>query len=334
MTTSNTASTTALTTALTTAATIATRHDPATIGWPSVTVVIATVDRPVLLRRAVSAALQQTYDGVVDVVVVHDRTAPRAIDVEVDGARRSLQVVANDRTPGLAGARNTGILAARSDLIAFCDDDDFWAPTKLREQVELWRACPDAAAIATGIVISTESGPVEHVPPARVDFAQLLRSRVLGLHPSALLVRRADLLGEVGLVDEELPQCYGEDYDLLLRLASRGEIVSVPKPLLTVDWARTSYFGDKWDAVSDGLTYVLKKFPEFRGDRRGWARMAGQIAFAHAAAGRRRDAVRWALSTLVRDPAQLRGYAAVVVAVGLVRPGWLLEQVQRHGRGL
>ncbi|WP_017936585.1 glycosyltransferase family 2 protein [Nocardioides sp. Iso805N] len=317
-----------------TASSAATPHDSATPSWPSVTVVIATVDRPVLLRRAVSAALQQTYDGAVDVVVVHDRTEPRPVAVDADRDGRSLRVVANDRTPGLAGARNTGILAATTDLVAFCDDDDSWAPTKLREQVDLWRACPDAVAIATGMVISTEQGLVEHMPPARVDFAQLLRSRVLGLHPSALLLRREDLLGAVGLVDEQLPQCYGEDYDLLLRLASRGEIVSVPKPLLMVDWARTSYFGDKWDAVSDGLTYVLKKFPEFRSDRRGWARMAGQIAFAHAAGGRRRDAARWALSALVRDPAQLRAYAAVLVGVGLVRAGWLLKQVQRHGRGL
>lgn len=307
---------------------------PEPTSWPLVSVVIATVDRPELLRRAVSAALQQEYDGPVEVVVVHDRTAPREVGVDPARPGRSLRVIANDRTPGLAGARNTGILAATGELVAFCDDDDAWAPAKLREQVGLWREHPDASAIATGITIRTKEGSTEHLPPERTGLADLLRSRVLGLHPSAFLLRRRDLLGEVGLVDERLPQSYGEDYDLLLRLSARGDILAVPQPLLLVDWARTSYFDGKWDAVSDGLTYLLAKFPAFRGDRRGWARIAGQIAFAHAARGRRRPAARWALSALVRDPAQLRGYGALAVAVGLVRGEWLLEQVQRRGRGL
>jgi glycosyltransferase involved in cell wall biosynthesis len=302
--------------------------------WPAVSVVIATVDRPALLRRAVSAALGQEYDRHVEVVVVHDRNTPREVGVPVDRARRSVRVVANARTPGLAGARNTGILTAGSDLVAFCDDDDAWAPGKLREQVRLWHDHPEAAAVATGIVIRTEEGEIERVPPLRTTFAQLLRSRVLGLHPSALLLRRDDLVGDVGLVDERLPQSYGEDYDLLLRLACRGDIMTVPQPLLTVDWARPSYFDGSWDAVSGGMTYLLEKFPEFRADRRGWARIAGQIAFAHAARGRRSAAVRWAFSGLVRDPAQLRGYAALAVAVGVARPTWLLEQTQRRGHGL
>jgi glycosyltransferase involved in cell wall biosynthesis len=302
--------------------------------WPVVSVVIATVDRPALLRRAVSAAIEQEYDGPVEVVVVHDRTAPRDVGVPVEGVGRSVRVVANARTPGLAGARNTGIVTSEGTLVAFCDDDDAWAPTKLREQVRLWRDHPDAAAVATGMVIRTGADEIERLPPLRTTFADLLRSRVLGLHPSALLLRREDLLGEVGLVDEQLPRSYGEDYDLLLRLTRHGDILTVPQPLLRVDWARPSYFDGAWDAVSGGMTYLLGKFPELRTDRRGWARIAGQIAFAHAASGRRSAAARWACAVLVRDPVQLRGYAALAVAAGLVSPRWLLEQMHRRGHGL
>ncbi|MFT4288901.1 glycosyltransferase family 2 protein [Nocardioides sp.] len=305
-----------------------------TTAWPTVSVVIATVDRPVLLRRAVLAALEQRYDGEVEVIVVHDRTEPRQIDLPGLAPGRSVRIVSNRRTPGLAGARNTGILAGHGELVAFCDDDDAWAETKLCEQVELWREHPEAAAIATGIEIRTEDGSHEHLPPSRTRFADLLRSRVLGLHPSAFLIRRADLLGEVGLVDEVLPRSFGEDYDMLLRLARRGDILAVRKPLLMVDWARTSYFDGQWDAISDGLTYLLEKFPEFGEDRRGWARVAGQIAFAHAARSRRGAALRWALATLRRDPRQLRGYGALAVATGLVSADKLVERVQRHGRGL
>lgn len=307
---------------------------PPPVRWPAVTVVIATVDRPELLRRAVRSVCAQDYDGDVEVLVVHDRTAPRDVGVATDRADRTLRVIANHRTPGLAGARNTGILASDRELVAFCDDDDAWEPAKLRAQVLLWRAHPEAAAIATGISLHTAQGRREHLPPERTDVAALLRSRVLGLHPSSFLIRRADLTGAIGLVDEQLPHSYGEDYDLLLRLADAGDVYAVRRPLVHVDWARTSHFDGHWDAVSDSMTYLLAKFPQFGCSRRGWARIAGQIAFAHAARGRRRLAVRWAARAVSRDPIQLRAYAAGAVALRLISAEWLLDQVRRRGRGL
>ena len=70
--------------------------------------------------------LAQDYPGQLRVVVVYDRAEP---DAEPNG---SVTVLVNDRTPGLAGARNTGIVALETDLVAFCDDDDVWRPGKLR----------------------------------------------------------------------------------------------------------------------------------------------------------------------------------------------------------
>ncbi len=45
---------------------------------------------------------------------------------------RSVQVITNTRTPGLAGARNSGIMAPSGELVAFCDDDDEWLQGKVR----------------------------------------------------------------------------------------------------------------------------------------------------------------------------------------------------------
>ena len=54
---------------------------------------------------------------------------------------------------------------------------------------------------------------------ARVQ--RLLADRIMELHPSAMLYRRASLQ-QVGGWDETLPGGYAEDYDLLLRLARQG----------------------------------------------------------------------------------------------------------------
>ena len=111
--------------------------------------------------------------------------------------------------------------------------------------------------------------------PERATFADFLRSRITEIHPSAMLYSREDLLGvdgkpaRIGLVDEELPAAYGEDYDLLLRATRHGDVLSVPEPLILVLWDRPSFFSGKWQSMVDGLSYILRKFPEFEQDPKG-----------------------------------------------------------------
>jgi len=299
---------------------------------PSVSAVVCTRDRPELLRRAVSSILNQDYPGELECVVVLDRCEDDLAMPDLP-AGRSLRVLANTRSPGLAGGRNTGVDAAAGELIAFCDDDDEWLPGKITAQVELLRRRPEASLVATGILIVTERERVPRVPPEEVTLADLLRSRVVGLAPSAFLLRRADLLAAGG-VDEELPTSYGEDYELLLRMSHGGPVLSVPALLTIIHWDRLSYFTTRWDGITEGLGYILAKHPEYGSDRVGRARMRGQIAFAHAAAGRRGRAVQWAAKTLRDDPRQLRAYGAIAVASGVVRAESLLERVNARGHGL
>src|SRR3954453_15330985 len=93
--------------------------------WPSVTVVIPTRDRPEQLRAAIAAIGAQDYPGPVDVRGVFDQ-----VPVDTGLPREDLgvpvAVMPNERTAGLCGGRNTGILTSRGDFVAFCDDDDIW----------------------------------------------------------------------------------------------------------------------------------------------------------------------------------------------------------------
>lgn len=102
---------------------------------PAVSAVIATNGkRPELLRVAVRSILEQSYRGFVEVVVVFDRVEPdRLEDIEV-GENRALKIVSNTRSGGLAGGRNSGIIASSGEMIGFCDDDDYWMPSKLTDR--------------------------------------------------------------------------------------------------------------------------------------------------------------------------------------------------------
>ena len=96
----------------------------ALVSGPLVTVVICTRNRPVLLEMCLRRLAQQDYTRF-DVVVVDnasDGDATRRV-VELLGTELRCRYVREPRV-GLSRARNTGILSASGDIIAFLDDDD------------------------------------------------------------------------------------------------------------------------------------------------------------------------------------------------------------------
>lgn len=301
---------------------------------PFVTAVVATKDRPELLRRTLRSILAQDYRGRLEVVVVFDQEEVDDLhDLPVpDGV--ALRKVRNTRTPGLAGGRNSGIRVADGELIAFCDDDDTWLPSKLSEQVALWRRRPEAAAVSTGIRIITAGREHERIPAPACTRQDFLASRVAEVHTSSLLMRRRDVARDEGFVDELLPASYGEDYDILLKLSRAGDIVSVQSPLVDIHWDRPSFFAEKWRGLADGLTYLLTKHPDLVTHRRNAARMRGQIAFAHAAAGNRSDARRWARDSMSARRREPRAWAALAVSTGAVSPGLMVRTMNKLGKGL
>jgi hypothetical protein len=304
---------------------------PRDVLWPSVSAVVATRDRPALLERAVRSIIGQSYPGDLECVVVYDQSEPVAVPVDVP-ARRRLRVVTNAGTPGLAGARNTGIAASHGALVAFCDDDDEWDADKLRLQVGHLEGTT-AEFVASGVRIHHSGRVTVRVPPAVVELQQLVRDRLTALHPSTFVVRR-EALADIGPVDEQIPGSYGEDYDWLLRAARRMPIASVQQPLVSVYWHERSFFAERWEAIADALGYLLEKHPELRANRHGMARIEGQIAFAQAALGRRQAACRASWRTLRGNPLERRAYLALAVASGAVSATSIVRLANRRGHGI
>jgi glycosyltransferase involved in cell wall biosynthesis len=279
----------------------------------------------------VRSILSQDYPGDVECVAVFDQSAPSAVTVPL-AAGRILQLTTNTRTPGLAGARNTGIAESASEFVAFCDDDDQWDPGKLRLQIELLEAS-SAEFVACGVRIHHFGKVITRVPPSSVDLGQLVRSRVSALHPSTFVMRRA-ALDVIGPVDEQIPGSFGEDYDWLLRAARRGPIRAVEQPIVDVYWHQQSYFAERWRTISDALRYLLDKHPEFGTDPRGTARIQGQIAFAEAALDRRAAARQAGWSALRNNPLERRAYLALAVATGIVPAASIVRLANSRGRGI
>lgn len=192
---------------------------------PTVSVIVATRDRPRLLADALASIAAQ---------------APAPLEVRVgDDGRVHAEAVAADLPLleltwlaldlGQAGAvRNAAAAGARGDVLAFLDDDDLWRPGHLEG---LARAFADPA-------IGLAWRDSEIVREAVDGERQVLDRRTIArdwddatmrandyLPPSAFAVRRS-LFDAVGGFDTSFR--YSEDWDLVLRLAARAGVKRVP----------------------------------------------------------------------------------------------------------
>ena len=306
-------------------------------GWPLVSVVVPTYRRPELLRATVQSILDQRYAGPIEILVVFDRDEePVRPDVTIP-EHRDLRLFRNDRTPGPAGAYNVGLLASTGQYVALCDDDDEWLPDKLRVQIEAFRHHPDALLGTCGIYLGDGASRTRN--PARLpkkevmSLEDLLRTPRNEMHTSTMTFHRERMLREVGLVDEDIPGSYGEDYDWWIRAARVAPVVAVRRPLVRVRWQH-SYFADRWSMIIDAITYQLERRPELKQDRGNLARLYGRLAFAHAAMGNRGEARRWARMSRTLNWRQPRIYLAYLVNTGLVNPKTVLRLAHALGRGV
>jgi glycosyltransferase involved in cell wall biosynthesis len=239
------------------------------MNWPSVGVVIPTRNRPELVRKAIAGVREQRYPGEVKVLVVYDQTEPDYLLASTEGVQ--VLVLTNWRTSGLAGARNTGILALDTEYVAFCDDDDRWRPDKLRRQVAALLAEPDSEFATCAIEVEYEGKCTPRLAGrSRVTIDELARSRMAMLHSSTFLIRREALAAEaVGLVAEDAPGSQNEDWDLLLRASRRAPIVHLDEPLVRVLWGRTSHYAYEYATKISSLRWMMQRHPEISGCRPG-----------------------------------------------------------------
>jgi glycosyltransferase involved in cell wall biosynthesis len=193
---------------------------------PEVTIVIPTRDRACLLPVAVSAALAQE-DVEVEVIVVDDGSTDDTPKVLAELADERLRVVHLRARHGVSRARNIGIAEARAGWLAFLDDDDIWAPRKLRWQLDAARGHEDAFVYGAAVTIEEDHSIVRYgkaPEPASLPRDLLAWNVIPG--GCSNVIARTGLVQRVGGFDERLSHL--ADRDLWIRLARSGRAVACP----------------------------------------------------------------------------------------------------------
>lgn len=248
---------------------------------------------------------------------------------------RAVTVISNDGAPGLAGARNVGLQRVKGEFVASCDDDDTWHPTKVEKQVRRFRTDPDVIVLGTGIRLILPGGKSAEWPGRadRITYRTLLRNRVKELHSSTLMMRR-DAFAKAGQYDEKLPHGYAEDYDFVLRAARVGRVGVVREPLADIRKDGQSYYRGRAENTTVALRAFMAKHTDIESDRRGHARMLGQLAFAESSLGHRAVATKLALKSLGRWPFSPHPYVALLQITTRLEPARIARLARRFGRGM
>jgi glycosyltransferase involved in cell wall biosynthesis len=250
--------------------------------------------------------------------------------------RHTVRVIANHRSPGLAGARNSAIDVTDGEYVATCDDDDLWHEEKLTRQIQLLEERPDLLAVGSGLRLLLPKGKVAEWPARTelVDYQLLLRNRVKELHSSTLVMRR-EAYTKAGRYDEELPRGYAEDYDWVLRLARVGHIGAIVEPLADIRKDVQSWYQGRAENTLVGLeAFWAKHQEEIKTSRRGHARMLGQIGFAKSTTGDRRGGLVCAVKALTRWPLSPHAHLALAQALTRTSPETVLKGARLFRRGL
>lgn len=311
---------------------------------PAVSVVIPCKNDGALLVDAVESVLDQDTSHCIEVIVVDDdassetRRAQKAFRTNT-----SVRILDNNRSPGPAGARNTGIRQARGDWIAFLDADDILLPGSLDLRLNVAQTQKDAKFIAGDFIEADMQGNrrrwiprFEHLERVRPEIQRI--ENAAASIPSAITFRRpVDLLANAQIVstctvmaerrllrslggfDENLET--GEDTNLWMRLAHATDLYFLPDPLAVYQRRQGSLSNrDKPTQVTSrrGI-HVLLEDPEFQPYRTALrnrlTRMNRRLAYHYRERGRYAEAVDAALRAVKHSPTDWSAWRCFLGAV-------------------
>jgi GT2 family glycosyltransferase len=200
------------------------------VGDLSLTVLLPVYNGETYLGKAIDSVLSQSYRDF-EFLILDDGSQDRTPAILADYARRDGRVrVLRHENRGVGYTLNRGLHEARGALIALIGADDIALPSRLARQIEFLESHPDHVLVGGYLrIIDSDDRTIgmRRYPTADRE----LRNRMLLYNPigdPTVMYRRHHAVAAGGYTSR-FKTC--EDYDLLLRLATRGKIANLAEPL-------------------------------------------------------------------------------------------------------
>lgn len=225
----------------------------------TVSVIIPTRNRLILLQRAIESILSQTYKDF-EIIVVDDDSDDSTSDVcrKYIEQYENIKYIRNKKYVGGAEARNIGMHQARGNIIAFLDDDDEWLPQKLEKQIEVFHNNPSVGIVGSNYLwIDTDNNKIEKKDVLKKQsFKTLLIDNTLGSF--SFISIKKELFDKYGGIRTDMKSA--QDWNFWLKLAPHTQIYIVEDYL--VKYYDYSGNPDRISSSIDRAVESLKKIIE------------------------------------------------------------------------
>ena len=274
---------------------------------PEVTAVVPTHDRAGLLRTTLRTILWQR-DVAMEVLVVDDGSSDHTAAVVERLGDPRVRLLRHDAPRGVSTARNRGASEARGEWLAFCDDDDLWAPDKLARQVAAAKEAGRTWAYGGAVHVSLDLRVLSvKPPPSPRDLVRALPGWSLMPGGSSNVIQRREAFDAAGGWDPSLINL--ADWDLWARLTREGPPACARAPLV-------GYRIHPGNASADtGLILREAEVLDGRyGARLDRGKLHHYLAWVYLRSGRRRAAVSHLARAAARG--QMSGVARTLTMLG------------------
>lgn len=204
---------------------------------PSVSVIIPTYNRAILLERAIRSVLSQTCRDF-EIIIVDDASTDNTQEMlnttfksEID--KGILICLRNEKNMERSFSRNKGMQLAKGEYIALLDDDDIWLPQFLENAIHFFMEDDEIGCMFSNFIIILEADLKEikarfnKIILAESDiYRELCIMGELGSPSTAVFKQK--IYKSIGGFNERLP--YLEDKEFFSRVAMNSKIGFMPIP--------------------------------------------------------------------------------------------------------
>ncbi len=199
---------------------------------PKVSVITLTLNRADYLQKNILSVLSQGIEDIEILVINDNSTDNTALMIESLNDKR-IKLINFSCNGIIARARNEGLRRSTGEFIAFVDDDDLWAPDKLKKQIEYAEKNPDYDFFyCLAGRIDGEGRNLGIYCKGRIFegdiFKTLLRENCICL-PSVLIRRK--VIDFIGYFSEDALLSPCDDYDYWLRASLKFKFGCVQEVL-------------------------------------------------------------------------------------------------------
>lgn len=203
---------------------------------PLVSVVLPTYNRAHFLGRAMQSLMDQTYQNW-EAIVIDNHSSDNTNEIVEGFTDPRIKFLKIHNNGVISASRNMGITAARGELIAFLDSDDWWEADKLEKQVPLFNNKDVGLVYGNFWIVNDRKNKTHQVAhrrtlPEGTVLDKLLEENVVGM--LTMVVRRCAL----DRLDQIFDTRYHiiDDFDMIVRLAAQWKFACVQAPVAYYRW--------------------------------------------------------------------------------------------------